>query len=219
MANIPTSNNQISIHLSDRALTPLVSSSNSPASSSSQSQSQAQQQALSSLTSTAITAYDSASRLGLGIPQRIMIETRSSGPVILHSYINPQSSQRSQARHIRNQEYGRGIVEQAREDLRPLSGTTESSATGQRRDDEGLVNGVESGGDELGVQEGEDDVEEDGIQQPPLLIASVVAAHSTDALEARRAAARLERMGREFQREWGREQEEQNEIITMPEDG
>jgi len=148
-----------------------------------------------------------------------MIETRSSGPVILHSYINPQSSQRSQAQHIRNQETGRGILDQAREDLRPLSGTTDSSATGRRRDGEGLVNGVESGSDELGVQEGEDAVEEDGIQLPPLLIASVVAAHSIDALEARRAAARLERMGREFQREWVREQEEQNEVIPMAEDG
>lgn len=36
----------------------------------------------------------------------------------------------------------------------------------------------------------------------PALISVVVAATSDDAREARRAAARLERIGREFQREW-----------------
>lgn len=36
----------------------------------------------------------------------------------------------------------------------------------------------------------------------PTLISVVVAATSDDAREARRAAARLERIGREFQREW-----------------
>lgn len=37
---------------------------------------------------------------------------------------------------------------------------------------------------------------------PPVLIGVVVAASSDDAREARRAAARLERIGREIQKEW-----------------
>lgn len=44
----------------------------------------------------------------------------------------------------------------------------------------------------------------------PVLISVVVAASSDDAREARRAAARLERIGREFQREWAAQGMEQD---------
>ena len=130
-----------------------------------------------------------------------MIETNSSGPVILHSYLNPQSIQ---APNTRSELNGRGIVEQAREDLRPLSATTEESSEGPHGESEALVNGTEYEID--GATEVE---EESSVQQPPLLIATVVAPSAAEAGEARRAAARLERTGREFQREWVREQEEQ----------
>jgi hypothetical protein len=221
MTTLPTPDRHVSIHLSDRALTPLISSSRphptTYSTPQSQSQSQSQSQALSSITTTAITAYDSASRLGLGLPQRVMIETRNAGPVMLHSYLNPQSSQLPRSRPTRNQENGRGIIEQAREDLRPLSGTSDGSSTKQRNDNEVLVNGVDYGKD-LDTADGAI-VEENVVQQPPLLIASVIAASTAEAGEARRAAARLERMGREFQREWAREQEEQLEAATTSEDG
>jgi hypothetical protein len=116
MANSQASNGPISFHLADRSLTPLISTSQP-----NNETSQPQAQALSSLTSTAISAYDSASRLGLGLPQRVMIETRLSGPVILHSYLNSETSQRPQLQHARRVIVnGRNIVQQAREDLRPL---------------------------------------------------------------------------------------------------
>ncbi|KAL7938936.1 hypothetical protein V8C35DRAFT_276155 [Trichoderma chlorosporum] len=44
----------------------------------------------------------------------------------------------------------------------------------------------------------------------PVLIGVVVAASSDDAREARRAAARLERLGREFQKEWAAQGLEQD---------
>ncbi|UKZ52047.1 hypothetical protein TrVGV298_005814 [Trichoderma virens] len=44
----------------------------------------------------------------------------------------------------------------------------------------------------------------------PVLIGVVVAASSDDAREARRAAARLERIGREFQKEWAAQGLEQD---------
>jgi hypothetical protein len=52
-----------------------------------------------------------------------------------------------------------------------------------------------------------------------LLIATVVAAGAGDTMEARRAAAKLERMGREFQREFVREEAEPREAIAGSEDG
>jgi hypothetical protein len=220
MADLAASGSQISIHLTDRALIPIISSSRSNT-----SQSQSQAQALTSLTTAAITAYDSASRLDLGLPQRILVETSSSGPVILHSYLNPQSSQQPQSRHTRTINLNeREIVEQAREDLRPLSGTTEgSSVAGHRNEGADVVNGVVNGGDYsrgTDIGDGEQAEEEDGaVQQPPMLIASVIAASAGDTLEARRAAARLERMGREFQREFMRVQEESGESVTGEEDG
>ncbi len=139
MAKLLSSNGQLSIHLADRALTPILSTSSipSPNDANPPLQSQAQSQAMSSLTTAAISAYDSASGLGLGVPQRIMIETNSSGPVILHSYLNPSSQRpRSQSRNAPGHTNVGGIVEQAREDLRPLSGTTDEEGSGA------LVNGV-----------------------------------------------------------------------------
>lgn len=208
------SDGQIAMHLSDRALTPLISSSRRQADPTSQSQ----EQALSSLTTTAIAAYDSASRLGLGLPQRIIIETCSAGPVLLHSYLNPQRTPRPQSRHARTQENGRQAVEQARDDLRPLSGTSDEITSRPRIDDEVTANGIDYG-KSFEAGDGDGSAEETTMQQPPLLISSVIARSSADAGAARRAAARLERMGREFQAEWMREQDELLEVAATGEDG
>ena len=214
MANLPSiaTHPHLARHLADRALTPILSSSRNP-SSSRNSQSQTQAQALSSLTTAAITAYDMAARLGLGLPQRIMIETQSSGPTIFHSYINPPSTQRPQIPHAQDQENVQGIVEQAQDGLRPLTGTTDAGSVDEPGESsEVLVNGIPHN------EEVVEEDEESSIQPPPLLIASVVAPTAADAIDARRAAARLERTGREFQREWLREQASRNEIVE-DEDG
>lgn len=227
MTNPPALGNHIAIHLADRALTPLISSSGAPPPSDNppKTQSQSQAQALSSLTTAAITAYDSASRLDLGLPQRILIETGASGPVLLHSYLNPQTTPRPQSRQARSAlGSARDIVGQAREDLRPLSGTTDNTSIVVQRDEAGeLVNGAAHGADYEGGSEAEEEAEEaeedNAALLPPLLIATVVAGSAGDTMEARRAAARLERMGREFQKEFMREEAQPREVTAEGEDG
>jgi len=140
-----------------------------------------------------------------------MIETQSSGPMILHSYLNPPSLQREPTVYVEDHEDVRGIVAQAREDLRPLSGTTDTESMGEHGDSsEVLVNGIPGGAE---------DVEESSVQPLPMLIASIVAPTAADAVDARRAAARLERTGRIVQREWIREHEESHAAVADGEDG
>jgi hypothetical protein len=119
---------------------------------------------------------------------------------------------------------GRDIVGQAREDLRPLSSATDDSSTAAQRDDDGeLVNGTAHGETyESGASAGEEAPaaeDDNAVLLPPLLIATVVAGGAEDTAEARRAAAKLERMGREFQREFMREESEPQDAITEGEDG
>ena len=97
-----------------------------------------------------------------------------------------------------------------------MSGTTDSSSVGESPNAEVLVNGVDYGKDLQEAEgEGAEGEEGNGRQVPPMLVGTVVAATSADAGEARRAAARLERMAREFQREWARELDVGNEPATV----
>ncbi|RYC54655.1 hypothetical protein CHU98_g11555, partial [Xylaria longipes] len=78
MANLPSQHPNLSLHLTDRALTPLITSARAS-------------QHLSHLTSlvhTAQAAYESAQRLGLGPVQRIMVE-HGDGPVLLQTFLSP----------------------------------------------------------------------------------------------------------------------------------
>jgi hypothetical protein len=139
-----------------------------------------------------------------------MIEMQTSGPVILHSYLNPSQRPRPQSRNSPDNTNIGGVVEQAREDLRPLSGTTneEGSST--------LVNGVPR---EEATEDAENEETEGSLQLPLMFIASVVAPSAAEAAEARKAAAKLERTGKEIQKEWVREQEESHKVVENGEDG
>ncbi|TVY31214.1 hypothetical protein LHYA1_G000023 [Lachnellula hyalina] len=182
----PNSNPNLTHHLSDPTLTPIISSSTS----------NPQSQALTALTSTALTAYDYASRLGLGVPQRIMIESTSPGPLILHSYLNPPSPQ---PRYLHSTAIN-SILETAREGLRPLSRNTTTPTEDPETPAELQTNGTNTSS----TPEEEDNGSEatNAANAPPLLIGTVVARTADSAGDARRAAARLERVGRQFQREW-----------------
>ncbi|CAG8980582.1 hypothetical protein HYALB_00002580 [Hymenoscyphus albidus] len=190
---IPTSSQSANLayHLSDITLSPILSSN------------QSSPRALQSLTTTALTASDLASRLGLGTPQRIMIETK--GPLILHSFLNPQS----QTPPPRTPQ---AIIEQARDELRPLSGNTETTETdspihreNQLTGSAPLTNGTST------IANPTESTEESGPAQPPLLVATVIAPSIADAREARRLAGRIERIGKDFQREWVVEQTQTEE--------
>jgi hypothetical protein len=106
------------------------------------------------------------------------------------------------------------------------SGTTDGSDVAENQAEvEGMVNGNVNGGDYAGngrsanTEDHDEPIEEEtSLQQPPMLIASVVAPNALDTLDARRIAARLERMGGEFQREFLREQEEGPEVLAGGED-
>ncbi|PVH74131.1 hypothetical protein DL98DRAFT_34091 [Cadophora sp. DSE1049] len=200
MARVPPQTDPFGLHVADRALNPILSSSQSPSSRNTTSQSRRQFQSLSSLTTTAINAHDTASRLGLGTPQRIMVETQSSGPVVLTSYLH--SPDRSRA-----------TIEQPQETPRLLGETSDDENAHEEP-----VNGLDESDHkprEVGVGEFEQ------RNRPPLLIATVVASSATEIGEARRSAARLEKTGRNFQREWSRKlAEDPGAVVTMSrEDG
>lgn len=205
---------QLAFHLADRALATIASSSRQSTSSPGQVRSQAQ--ALSSLTNTALIAYETASRLGLGIPERILIETQSSGPIVLHSYLNPLSAQRPRSRPGQSRESGNDVAEETRAGMRSIHECADYGYADQHSQGlEGLVNGVGEG--ETGAEE----LENESLHQSSLLIATVVAPTFADSPVARRAAARLERTGRTIQREWAQEQEQRrrSEDVAADEDG
>ncbi|RDW82013.1 hypothetical protein BP6252_03125 [Coleophoma cylindrospora] len=218
MASLPSANPHLAIHLADRALTPLISSSSATASPSASSDhderstpaQQLQSQSLSSLTATAITAYDTAARLQLGLPQRLMISTETGGPIILHSFLNPTSSSAAPPQLLACSRAERDIVQEAREGLRPLTATTAGSNSEEGPEEDGtLVNGSTACGERIA---GTEAVEETNLSSAPLLIGTVIAPRTDEVADARRAAARLEKLGVEFQRVWVRELDDPKEF-------
>lgn len=112
---------------------------------------------------------------------------------------------------------------QARDELRPLSGTTDNTSVVQGDEERQLVNGHAHNGDYGSSPDTRDGAqaedEDSSVLAPPLLVASVVVVGAGETMEGRRAAARLERMGREFQKEFMREEEEPREAVAEGEDG
>lgn len=185
MAHLPTQYPHLALHLTDRALTPIISSSpnqqpktfsTSPPPSSSTSSSDdetgspeddtatLQTLSLAHLTATALTAYDTAKRLDRGAPLRTMVEYPDNGPVVLYSYLCPTLD-------------------------------TETQHPPLQLSDEPQENQEEQ-------QEQQDEQDTDGPNAPPMLIGTVIAPRGDHLRDARRAAGRLERIGKGFQAAW-----------------
>ncbi|KAF6819853.1 hypothetical protein CMUS01_11663 [Colletotrichum musicola] len=194
MASLPSQHPTLSLHLTDRALNPILTSARS----------QPQLEALTSLTTTSLTAHAAATRFSLGPAQRIIVEHEASsgsgaagGPVVIASFMSgadalPNGGETSSASAAAAAASSSLNTPAA---SRPVSSganattpTAESSAAAARTD------AGKAGGDDAGES------------VAPMLVGVVVAATGEEAMEARRAAGRLERVGREFQREWAAEE-------------
>ncbi|RSL56518.1 hypothetical protein CEP53_006761 [Fusarium sp. AF-6] len=167
MASLPSQHPTLSLHLSDVTLTPLITSASS----------QSHLESLTALTSSALSSQTAAQRLGLGRPQRLMVEYPERGPVVLHSYLDPRDTTEASAAGNNN-----------------AAAVAASSRPGSAP---GSSHGPDSRSEPPPAKD--DPRSEDAA---PLLVGVVVAGSADEAREARRASARLERVGREFQKEW-----------------
>lgn len=178
-SNPAQSTTSISTHLADPSLTPLLTTARS----------QPQLEALTSLTSTALTAHSTALRLGLGTPERLMVEYPGGGPLILNSFLEPPS--------MRNLTASPAHVTDA---LGSLDIAADSPAAA------GKGGPAAAAPPALGEASDDDDDDVGEAEDPPMLIAVVVGSGPDEGREAQRAAARLERLGRSLQREWAAEE-------------
>ncbi|KAI0179176.1 hypothetical protein GGR52DRAFT_588933 [Hypoxylon sp. FL1284] len=248
MANLPSQHPHLGLHLADRSLTPLVSSSRT----------RPQLDALTSLTHAALGVHESALRLGLGAPQRVMVEHAAAGPVLLQSYMRagagagagvesaaPTSSFAAAAATTtattatNNSNNNNGTTPNnnlTSSTAPPSSAATSTSQPPTAATTNGIspnrtsstpsppppsasasqppadeASAVERRLQQLRFETGpgtspspEDDEEEgeEGGAPAPMLVGVVVAPGPDDARDARRAAARLERVGREVQARW-----------------
>ncbi|KAM0808795.1 hypothetical protein AB5N19_09138 [Seiridium cardinale] len=173
MANLPSKHPSLTLHLVDRSLTPLITSSGT----------EQQAQALASISRTALGAYETAHRLGLGNPQRIMLDHASNGPVLLHSFLNP------------------AVEKSAVDQQNSANGHRSLAAVGGLSLHHELQPGSNAEASPQAAGE-PDGTQEDDAHAPPLLLGTVIAPSSDSVLEVRRAAARLERVGKEVQTRW-----------------
>ncbi|KAI1808165.1 hypothetical protein F4811DRAFT_339393 [Daldinia bambusicola] len=232
MANLPSKHPHLSLHLTDRALTPLITSASQspsfpPPSPSSSPPPPSRLEALTSLSHAALSAHESASRLGLGLPLRVMVEHADAGPVLLQSFLRADTSPLSTA----------STMASASNTATGAPTAAELDPEHQRRNQHGYPNGDAGAGPstsavehrlqqlQLSPSDAVDGTPESALEDgtasasasasanananaPPMLISVVVAPSADEARDARRAAARLERVGRAIQAQWAEGQDE-----------
>ena len=189
MTNLPSQHPTLSLHLTDLTLTPLISSSSS----------QSHLESLTSLATTALTGQAAIQRINLGAPQRVMVEYPDRGALVLQSYLDPAASIASATTTTTTASHH-------------SSSRPETPHQGHHsRPDTANGDGGGGGGGDLRVGSSHGKGKSPARQPeavispedaPPMLVSVVVAGSADQAHEARRAAEKLERVGREFQREW-----------------
>ncbi|KAI0402547.1 hypothetical protein F4802DRAFT_351052 [Xylaria palmicola] len=214
MANLPSQHPALGLHLTDRTFTPLITSARA----------EPQLEHLTALAHAAQAAHESALRLGLGVPQRIMVEHHGDGPVLLQTFLSPHpppantapedeqaarspspspstSATNGHPQHAPgetplDQDQGQGSLAHAAaaESVVPVHGDPATAAYRHLLLGHDAVAAAAAAADI-------DDLDEDP-DAPPMLVGIVVAARAGEALDVRRAAARLERVGREIQGRW-----------------
>ncbi len=157
--------------------------------------------------------------------------------MILHSYLNPQSSRQQGTESGNNGGNSNGnenttagdVLDQTREVLRPLSRSTEgedsaveaaigeevhgdTGADGREANASTMVNGklLTNGSDKSKESQKVEALKQDATTEEDVQLAPLLIATvvaPSHDHEARRAAGRLERLGVEFQRRWVREQD------------
>ncbi|KAL0942771.1 uncharacterized protein CTRU02_200658 [Colletotrichum truncatum] len=191
MASLPSQHPSLALHLTDRALNPILTSAHS----------QTQLEALTSLTTASLTAHSAANRFSLGPAQRIIVEHGPGSPVVLASFLNgadalPNGGETSASA---------AAAAAAKKNNTPSASRPVSSgaatATIPTAESAVAANAARADATSHTGKQGED-----AENAAPMLVGVVVAATGEEAMEARRAAGRLERVGREFQREWAAEE-------------
>jgi hypothetical protein len=189
MTSLPSQHPTLSLHLTDLTLTPLVTSSSS----------RSHLESLTSLTTTALTSQSAVQRVNLGSPQRIMVEYPDRGAVVLQSYLDPAREAAAAAA--------------AASPSRPTTAATAASYSSSSGFDgnhlpDAATAAVASHSDRHYRPPTTERARTDDA--PPVLVGVVVAGSADEAREARRAAARLERLGRDFQKEWANDDSARN---------
>ncbi|TPX10781.1 uncharacterized protein E0L32_008350 [Thyridium curvatum] len=232
MTSLPARHPRMALHLTDRALTPIISSSSSSPHSSSADDASA----LQALATTAFASHDTAQRLGLGPPTRLIVEyepsspspspssptatTTTAGPIVLHSFLDPTADTASPSSTptptppppptatAGATEAQRGPGASVNGVSSPATTTAATSAAGESSQPQPSLSsaappGAPPSSSGAGTVGGSSSAAEAGV---PALLAMVVAPGPEDLREARQAVARLERVGREFQQEIASEQ-------------
>ncbi|KAI8962882.1 hypothetical protein F5Y11DRAFT_321310 [Daldinia sp. FL1419] len=200
MANLPSQHPHLSLHLTDRALTPLISSS-------SPTRSPSRLEALTSLSHAALSAHESALRLGLGAPLRVMVE-HDTGPIVLQSFLRADTSPTlSHSGPAFPPSTPHTTIHDNDSAVTPSRPSTSVSSTTAADPDVGPngaspsspTNTLEHRLQQLQLPP---EPEPEDTNAPPMLVSIVVAPSADEARDARRAAARLERVGRAIQAQW-----------------
>jgi hypothetical protein len=214
MAHLPSHYPSLALHLSDRALTPIISSSAGSGPGAPDDRDHDRLPALTALTSTALAAHDAAQRLDLGSPLRLVVEFADAGPVVLSAFLDPPTAAYggnnaaavSAVPATAGDEAGGPSAAIAADADAVVNGTEPFAGTGARMPHNSPYTSTQRPSRAELLSElapaaghgggGPSPAAADG---PPMLLGVVVAPDADHWGEARRAAARLERVGRAMQ--------------------